>query len=94
MQLLRGGNPTPKPTGRRRLSRKDMQLALARQAARERSFARYLHLECSHYITLETFDMYLVFRPKRGFAFCEIDNKWVKISKPTMRTAPIQEPMF
>jgi hypothetical protein len=69
-------------------------MRLARQAAREKSFARYLKLDCGHYTTLESFDMYLVFRPKKGYAFCEVHNDWVKISKPPMRTPLPEEPMF
>lgn len=77
-----------------RVSRKDMQLRLARLAAIEKSLARYLHLECGHYQTLETFNLYLVFRPKKGLTFCESCNENVKIAQPPHRRPLPQEPMF
>jgi hypothetical protein len=77
-----------------RVSRKDMQLRLARLAAIERSLSRYLHLTCGHYQTLETFDQYLVFRPKKGWTFCENCNENVEIAKPPKRPPLPEEPMF
>jgi len=91
VQRIRRTNSEP-ATGR--VSRKDMQLRLARLAAIEKRFCKYIHLECGHYTTLESFDMYLVWRPKKGWAFCEICNDEVKIAQPPKRKPLPEEPMF
>jgi hypothetical protein len=69
-------------------------MRLARQAAIEKLKAKYILLECGDYTTLEALDTYRQYSPKRGYAQCEICNKWVKISNPPMRPTPPQEPMF
>lgn len=70
-----------------------MQRALARQAAIEKQLSKYLHLECGHLQTYETFQVYR-FAAKSGVTYCENCEKTVKIAKPP-KAAPLpQEPMF
>ena len=69
-------------------------MRMARRAAIESSLAKYIPLECGDYTTLESLNAYRQYSPKRGFAQCEVCNKWVKISNPPMRPPIPQEPMF
>lgn len=74
--------------------RKTMQERLARQAAIERAYCRYLHLVCGHYSTLETDEAYSYWRPRKGVTLCENCSKWVEIAKPPAPVDPGQTPMF
>ena len=60
----------------------------------EKKFARYLRLNCGHLQTLETFDQYICFRPKRGWTYCENCDDFVKISQPLKPPDLPMEPMF
>lgn len=70
-----------------------MQRALARQAAIEKSLAKYLHLSCGHLQTFETFEVYR-FAAKSGETYCEICEATMKIAKPAKQPPLPQEPMF
>lgn len=77
-----------------RVPKRVMQERLARQAAIERAYARYLHLECGHYGTLEDDERYSHWRPKKGVSWCEKCNDWVAIAKPPAPQSDTDEPMF
>lgn len=77
-----------------RVSRRTLQERMARQAAIERSMARYLKLDCGHMSTLETDLFYSHMRPKKGQTWCENCHDWVDISKPPPPTIYPDEPMF
>lgn len=70
-----------------------MQRALARQAAIEKSMSKYLHLECGHLQTYETFEVYR-FAAKSGVSYCEECEAPRKIVKPPKRPPLPQEPLF
>jgi len=70
-----------------------MQRALARQAAIERQLSNYLHLECGHLQTYETFQAYR-FAAKVGVTYCEECEDTIKIAKPPKRPPLPETPMF
>jgi hypothetical protein len=71
-----------------------MQKALARQAAREKGLAKYIHISCGHYTDLETQQRYGFCRPKRGVVYCEDCDKWLKVARPPAPKELPMEPMF
>lgn len=71
-----------------------MQIALARQAAREKGLAKYIHISCGHYTDLETQQRYGFARPKRGLVYCEDCDKWFRVARPTVREPLPEDPMF
>jgi hypothetical protein len=83
------------PRGRA-VPRKTLQERYARQAAIDRAHARYLHLECGHYSTLDIDEGYSIWRPRKGVSFCEHDgcHKWVEILKPKPPEAISDTPLF
>lgn len=67
---------------------------MARQAAIEGQLARYIPIVCGHLTTLDTQDIYLNYRPKRGMVYCETCHKWQAVAKPSAPPELPQEPMF
>jgi hypothetical protein len=86
----KGGSSSRK----RRVPVRTLQERMARQAAIERSMARYLRLVCGHYSTLEVDLFYSDARPKKGMTWCENCHKWVEIKQPPTGDTTPDQPMF
>jgi hypothetical protein len=67
---------------------------MARQAAIERSKARYLKLVCGHYQTLEEDERVSIWRPKKNVTYCDNCNDWVAIAVPYRSPDLGDTPMF
>lgn len=65
---------------------------MARLAAIEAQFARYIPLVCGHKTTLEVHDLYLNFQSKKGTSFCETCGDWRQIAKPPKPPADYPPP--
>ena len=94
MKLTPAGNSHAGSPGPMRVSKSQMQRALARQAVREKELARYIPLECGHFTTRDEQIILSEWRP-RGMAWCDKEcQDWVKIKPPPPAPDYPQEPMF
>lgn len=59
----------------------------------EKAQTPYIHLMCDCITTVETQEIYAVWRPKRGKLYCETHGRWVNM-KPKPKLADNSEPMF
>jgi hypothetical protein len=97
MKIVKGKDrfySPPQRAGESRMSKRDIQLRLARQAAMESALARYITIECGHYTDLETQQLYGFARPKRGLVWCEKCDDWLKVAKPPAPQQLPETPMF
>jgi hypothetical protein len=84
----------PSYSGGRALPKRLLQERLARQAAIESAYCRYLHLECGHMSTLETDEKFSAWRPRKGVTWCEAHAAWVPIARPPEPRQYPAEPLF